>query len=513
MRLVWIGTLSLLSLQGLLGFAVAQKNGGAEVLLSVYDATSSDTFELSLWNDLLTDESKRLISPLKIRSVKGADGYIHFTIPAFNSLSYFSIGNTINRSSFNGEQLYLFNMYPIEPSDRIYIMLKKNTSADTMPPVYRHPDLETYAMNARYSFGFGGKGYEKMKCRYEMDSVSSRPLGRGVILDYGPEKGSFNPNNVYEQQMQASLKILSQYKNHISRSVSDILYADIIGAYQWEKIMQMKVAKDYGDSTFNRQLIDVYYSKVKPVLKTDVTANAIIKSRFYCSFYIKWKSFESQLDNRTPEYIYREIKNKFQGTVREKMITTYVFHDLKRLPEATASNILQDARQWVNNYFYRQLLIKVADLYAAGKPAPVFSLPDVNGAQVNLRDFLGKVVFIDFWYTGCSNCSAYYGYQLSKVEHHFKDDKRVVFLTISVDGDRDKWLKSVNSGLYTSKNAINLYTNGQTMQHHVIKDYMVEGYPRPVLIDKKGNMFSSSAKDLRKAETLQETISKALAQN
>ena len=39
-----------------------------------------------------------------------------------------------------------------------------------------------------------------------------------------------------------------------------------------------------------------------------------------------------------------------------------------------------------------------------GKTAPVFSLMDLNGNTVNLSDYKGKVVILNFWATWCPPC-------------------------------------------------------------------------------------------------------------
>lgn len=44
------------------------------------------------------------------------------------------------------------------------------------------------------------------------------------------------------------------------------------------------------------------------------------------------------------------------------------------------------------------------DAIAAGKPEPQLKLKDINGKDVDLADYKGKVVFVNFWATWCDPC-------------------------------------------------------------------------------------------------------------
>jgi len=68
----------------------------------------------------------------------------------------------------------------------------------------------------------------------------------------------------------------------------------------------------------------------------------------------------------------------------------------------------------------------------AGAPASDFTLRDLDGRQVHLSDYGGKVVLLDFWATWCVPCAAELP-QLQKLYDAKKSDGFVV-LGIAMDG-------------------------------------------------------------------------------
>ena len=71
-----------------------------------------------------------------------------------------------------------------------------------------------------------------------------------------------------------------------------------------------------------------------------------------------------------------------------------------------------------------------------GKPAQLqFTLRDMNGVEVNLTSFKGKVLLINFWATWCGPCRVEIPY-LIELQKQYSDD--LVVLGVSVDDTAEK---------------------------------------------------------------------------
>ena len=126
---------------------------------------------------------------------------------------------------------------------------------------------------------------------------------------------------------------------------------------------------------------------------------------------------------------------------------------------------------------------------APGSIAADFTYPDVNGKEVSLSDFKGKVVLVDVWATWCRGCVEGLPYFMA-LKDQYKDRKDVVFLTISNDGieSKTRWLNFLKEKKYTGKMP-HLIVNDRKGQFK--KDYCLTGIPRYILIDKEGRIVNA----------------------
>lgn len=137
------------------------------------------------------------------------------------------------------------------------------------------------------------------------------------------------------------------------------------------------------------------------------------------------------------------------------------------------------------------------------QPAPQFVLNSASGT-INLANYKGKVVYLDFWASWCAPCRKSFPWMNTMQEKYH--DLGFKIIAINLDEDKNKaeqFLKETPAN----------FTIAYDPTSKVARTYKVKGMPSSYLIDRKGNILSehqgffSSSK-----ESLEQTIRKALAQ-
>lgn len=120
-----------------------------------------------------------------------------------------------------------------------------------------------------------------------------------------------------------------------------------------------------------------------------------------------------------------------------------------------------------------------------------YKLVDFEGNDVDLTDYKGKVVYVDFWAGWCRPCIGQLPHA-KKLKESFskKEQKKIVFLYISIDRSEAAWKGAVNKYKIDGEHVFSPGGWRSTAAKH----FQVGSIPRYMLIDKKGNIVDSKAK-------------------
>lgn len=154
---------------------------------------------------------------------------------------------------------------------------------------------------------------------------------------------------------------------------------------------------------------------------------------------------------------------------------------------------------------------------APGEPAPNFELPDAEGNMVQLSNFEGKIVYLDFWGTWCYPCIQEIPAAL-ELQEKYKDEP-VVFLYVALEYDEDdianwkQFISGKNERFGQELNnepfpGVHLVAEKQFLNPQ-LKPYKLNFAPTYVLIDPNGNLVSARAK---RANDISEEIDQLLEQ-
>ena len=123
-----------------------------------------------------------------------------------------------------------------------------------------------------------------------------------------------------------------------------------------------------------------------------------------------------------------------------------------------------------------------------GDIAPDFSGRTLEGKLMSLKDFKGKVVYVDIWASWCAPCLEEIPYS-KKLHSDFQEDK-VIFLNVSIDRSREAWKKRLVKEKDWLGTHIILDEKGSDS---LWRNYKLNGIPKYLLIDQTGKIVSADA--------------------
>jgi len=122
-------------------------------------------------------------------------------------------------------------------------------------------------------------------------------------------------------------------------------------------------------------------------------------------------------------------------------------------------------------------------------PAPNFTLKDLDGNVVSLKDLKGKIVVLDFWSTWCVPCKKSFP-AMQLAVNTYKNDASVKFLFIHTWETSKTPVEDVKK--YIAQSGFNFQVlmdlKDEAGRNAAVEDYGVSAIPAKFVIDKAGNI-------------------------
>jgi len=116
----------------------------------------------------------------------------------------------------------------------------------------------------------------------------------------------------------------------------------------------------------------------------------------------------------------------------------------------------------------------------AAEPAPDFTLPTFpDNREISLKDFKGRVVYLDFWATWCPPCRKSFPW-MDEMHERYKDEGLSI-IAVSVDKKREQIEQFINR-------IEPAFIIAHDPSGDVAKDYELRAMPTTYLINRNGQL-------------------------
>lgn len=185
-----------------------------------------------------------------------------------------------------------------------------------------------------------------------------------------------------------------------------------------------------------------------------------------------------------------DLEKELEILVKNKMATANLLNTLKEMYiQRNGSQKGYDTYLASLNSDHIKEKMQILKAEMINKAAPDFSLKDLSGATVSLKDLKGKIIVLDFWATWCGPCKASFPAMQTMVDK-YKDDPTVKFLFIDTYERGENKERAARDYMTEKKFTFQVLMDNL---NEMAKSYDAKNIPAKYVIDKNGKMQFKSA--------------------
>lgn len=211
-----------------------------------------------------------------------------------------------------------------------------------------------------------------------------------------------------------------------------------------------------------------------------------------------------------------EIYKEFLVTHPASYVSPLALHSLAG--ELTADSLAMYYNRFpegVKNTSFGKMVKEELERRKIGVPgtfAASFSAADINGNKLNLTDYKGKYVLLDFWASWCVPCRKGNPHLLS-LYSRYKDKGFEIIGIASDDGKEEAWKKAVEQDkIGVWKHVLSGYDQekrmrGEKNENHIGPKYGIATLPTKILVDPNGMIIGRYGESIEDVEAMDTKLS------
>lgn len=331
----------------------------------------------------------------------------------------------------------------------------------------------------------------------ELNIRSNPRFARLQKMFYSNELKDTAKYNVINGCYNEDMRIISKYQFSHAKIIYDTFfkYVTVLSKTRLQERFQLKLVTELDTNRFLKPIFLSDLLLSEPIYQLSPVYRDYIYDRIR---FLKPFAAAISVDPAMKEP-FNPVKDEYRAgeaflsvlSIREwflakSIITNFSYYDFDQCKEMYDRYL----GTYPNSQFSDSLrkFFKTISRLRPGNLAPGFTLRDINNKEVSLKNFIGKVIYIDFWGVHCPPCINDIQKNAALVHNKYQSED-VVFINICVDATENKWKQAVKS---LRLNGVNLLAKDWTT-NTICTDYNIKGIPHYVLIGRDGKIIKNNA--------------------
>ena len=277
-----------------------------------------------------------------------------------------------------------------------------------------------------------------------------------------------SPGTDLEFAKQISKKSMDIVKNRMNNPVGNE------NPFEFQ-LSYLGYADTYALILFKQQKYDSAYAMQDEIYKLD-TAGMGTEGRERYALYME----KSKGPEQTKNFIEQQLSEGQNSSVMLKQL--HEIYKKLNIPDNEFDKIMQTSSTLINKVMKEEVIAQYGDTKEID-----FFLTNLEGKNIKLSDFKGKVVVLDFWATWCGPCRASFPHMQELVNEYKNKDVVFFFIATWQQGKPGEIKSEVSKFITDNKYTFNVLFD---YNNDIVAKYKIKGIPTKIVIDKSGEILS-----------------------